>query len=496
MDIKDIYDLLYKGERITLECKLSKSAIPNSIWETYSAFANTYGGIILLGVHEDLEEKDAAKRFVITGVENADKIRKDLWNMLNNTEKVSVNLLKDEDVDEVIIDGKTVVYINVPRADVSIRPVYVNGNPIRGAYKRNHEGDYHLPQAELRMMLRDADNESNDHMVLEHYTMQDVDMPSIVAYRNRFSSHNPDHVWNKLGPKEFLMQFGCYDIDRNTGKEWLTLAGLLMFGKGLPIRQKFGNLRMDYIDKSNLIGEQRYSDRLTYDGTWENNLYNFLEMVLPKLLRELPRPFKMEGIIRVDDTPQHKAVREAFTNAIIHADLQMEGLLRVVKYNDRLEFTNPGLLKLPVERIYAGEESKARNQSMQNLLRMIGFGEGLGSGFPLILDAWNEKQWPRPELVEEQDLMQVKLVLKIGINKGSVLKNVSKSVLKELSDRQLNIIQFVQESPDSTWAEMSERLKVSSKTIQRDIKDMQEKGILSREGGRADGYWVIHNTDQ
>lgn len=112
MDIKDIYDLLYKGERITLECKLSKSAIPNSIWETYSAFANTYGGIILLGVHEDLEEKDAAKRFVITGVENADKIRKDLWNMLNNTEKVSVNLLKDEDVDEVTIDGKTVVYIN------------------------------------------------------------------------------------------------------------------------------------------------------------------------------------------------------------------------------------------------------------------------------------------------------------------------------------------------------------------------------------------------
>ena len=69
----------------------------------------------------------------------------------------------------------------------------------------------------------------------------------------------------------------------------------------------------------------------------------------------------MEGVIHVDDTPQHKAVREAFTNAIIHADLQMEGLLRVVKYNDRLEFTNPGLLKLPVERIYAGEESKARN---------------------------------------------------------------------------------------------------------------------------------------
>lgn len=450
----------------------------------------------MLGIHENLQEKDTAKRFTVTGVENADKIRKDLWNILNNTEKVSVNLLKDDDIDEITTDGKTIVYINVPRADSSIRPIYINGNPIRGAYKRNHEGDYHLSQAELRMMLRDADNESNDRMILEHYTMEDVDMPSVVAYRNRFSSNNPAHVWNKLANKEFLMQFGCYDHDRNTGKEGLTLAGLLMFGKGLPIRQKFGNLRMDYIDKSNLIGEQRYSDRLTYDGTWENNIYNFLELVLPKLLRELPRPFKMEGIIRMDDTPQHKAIREAFTNAIIHSDLQLEGLLRVVKYDDRIEFTNPGLLKLPIERIYAGEESKARNQSMQNLLRMIGFGEGLGSGFPLILDAWKEKQWPRPELIEEQDLMQVKLILKMGTGMSNVLKTVSKDVLKELSDRQQNIIRLIRESPNSTWAELSERLKVSSKTIQRDIKAMQEKGILSREGGRADGYWAIHDTAQ
>lgn len=119
---------------------------------------------------------------------------------------------------------------------------------------------------------------------------------------------------------------------------------------------------------------------------------------------------------------------------------------------------------------------------------MIGFGEGLGSGFPLILDAWNEKQWPRPELVEEQDLMQVKLVLKFGINKGNVLKNV----LNELSDRQLNIIQFIQKRPDSTWVEMSERLKVSSKTIQRDIKDMQKKrNTISR---RWSCRWLLGDS--
>lgn len=64
-----------------------------------------------------------------------------------------------------------------------------------------------------------------------------------------------------------------------------------MFGKRLPVRDRFDNLRLDYIDKSHLVGDQRYSDRLTYDGMWENNLFNFVTMVLPKLTRELPPDF-------------------------------------------------------------------------------------------------------------------------------------------------------------------------------------------------------------
>jgi len=89
-------------------------------------------------------------------------------------------------------------------------------------------------------------------------------------------------------------------------------------------------------------------------------------------MRDLPRPFRMEGVTRVDDTPQHKAVRKAMTNAIIHADLMLNGLLRVEKYDDHFVLTNPGLLKIPVEQIYEGGETRARNQVMQVMLRMIG----------------------------------------------------------------------------------------------------------------------------
>ncbi len=124
------------------------------------------------------------------------------------------------------------------------------------------------------------------------------------------------------------------------------------------------------------------------------------------------------GMIRNDDTLLHKAVREAVTNMIIHSDFMVNGLLRIEKYDDRIVLTNPGLLKLPLEQIYSGGESKARNQRMQNMLRMIGFGENLGSGFPLILHAWDEKHWTKPELIEQPELLQVKLVLQLDM--GSV----------------------------------------------------------------------------
>ena len=79
MNEQDIYNLLAEGERVTLECKKAQSNLLNSLWETYSAFANTYGGTILLGVHENMTEKDNSKGFVITGVKDEDKIYKDLW---------------------------------------------------------------------------------------------------------------------------------------------------------------------------------------------------------------------------------------------------------------------------------------------------------------------------------------------------------------------------------------------------------------------------------
>ena len=490
----NIEALLASGERINLECKKAQSNVPVDVWKTYSAFANTYGGTILLGIVEHLKEKDLQKRFQIVGVEDSRKIVTDFWNTINSN-KVNENILSDSDVEVINVDGKEVVCIHVPQADWSIKPIFLNNDIYKGTFRRNHEGDYHCKERQVKAMIRDSFEDGNDGILLEHYTMDDIDLDSLHRYRNLFRVWNTDHVWNEIDDKSFLRNLGGYIVNREEGKEGLSLAGLMMFGKGLPIRERFGNFRMDYLNFCNLIGEERYSDRLTYDGRWENNLYQFFSIVLPKMTFDLPRPFRMEGMQRVDDTPQHKAVREAFTNAIIHADLMMDaGILRIEKHDDKLCFRNPGLLRLPLEQIYEGGNSKARNPRIQNMLRMVGFGENIGSGFPQIIAAWKETKWGEPELKNKIELDEVELVLPLGKKQsGTSFRSNSdrKDDRKELTERQEVIISLIKENDRITIDDMTEKIKVSEKTIRRELSILYEKGILIREGGRKDGRWVI-----
>lgn len=414
MEISDVKKLLGKGEKVDIECKESDSNLSKSIWDTYSSFANTNGGYIFLGIKEEKKKKLPEERFQIQGIKNYDFQIKTFWDTINGN-KVNKNILTDEDVQIVMIPSTelAVISIHVPRADYNNRPVFINGNPYTGTFKRNHEGDYHASEDEVNAMLRDQKSEGNDGIVLEHYDMDDIDSETLSRYRIMFQNNNPDHVWNQEDNKQFLTMLGGYKKDRSKGIEGLTIAGLLMFGKGISIRERFSNLMMDYRDESNATDDMRWGDRVTYDGTWENNLFNFFMKVSPKLSADLKKPFVLDNQQRVDDTPIHKAIREAFANMIIHSDYLLDaGTLKILKKQDEFIFTNPGSLKLSVEEIFKGGNSKSRNPNMQLMLRMIGFGDNAGSGIPTILNAWKQADWVEPDLYEDTHLNQVTLTLK------------------------------------------------------------------------------------
>ena len=497
MTEKEILDSLKYGEKINLECKKAESKIPNSVWETYSSFANTDGGLILFGVEEHLREKDPEKRFTLESITNPQQKLTDFWNTINSA-KVSTNILVDSDVGICKVRGADIMWINVPQADYKAKPVYINENINKGTFKRNHEGDYHCTVEEIKAMLRDASDSGNDGTLLVNYTMDDIDAASLKSYRIEFEHNNPDHVWNGVDDETFLKNMGGFAVDRKTKKGWLTAAGLLMFGKGLAIRERFDNIRMDYLDESNLAPGSRWSDRLTYDGMWENNLYSFMRLVMPKLVSGIKRPFNLQGMARNDDTAIHKAIREAVVNMLIHSDYQITGVLSIVKEDKGFCFSNPGSLKLPIRAIYEGGHSVARNPRIQIMLRMIGYGDNIGSGFPTILSAWGDENWRKPDLSQDEELHQVTLKLWMISTMPKEctdhLKKLFGSVYTHLSQNEQLILGTAYLEGSVTNSRLQALLDLHSTDVGHLLSDLTARNLLLVNWkGRWSSYQVNEN---
>ncbi len=135
-------------ENNRIEAKKATGGLPDSIWETYSAFANAKGGIILLGV---VENKD--KSLQALDLPDPEGLIMDFWAMVNNPGIVSTNILSDKNVAIETVDGKTIVAITVPKASLEDQPVFIYGDLIHGTYIRRGEGDFRCSPAEIQTML-------------------------------------------------------------------------------------------------------------------------------------------------------------------------------------------------------------------------------------------------------------------------------------------------------------------------------------------------------
>lgn len=487
----DIFELIEIGENSEIEFKKAKNSVPKDLWETYSAMANTNGGTIVLGIEERFDKDE---KFDISGVESVEKMLKDFWSTINGN-KVNKNILMEENVEVININHKKVIKIEVPRASYIDKPIYLNNNPYNGTYKRNYEGDYKCSQDEVNAMFRDASEKGFDSSILEYYDMDDLDMPTVNRYRNRFSVINLNHAWHNLSDEEFLIQLGAMDKDRKTKKVWLTVAGLLMFGKSVSIRSYFPYFDLDYLKMVDVDEDLRYNERFTIDGRWESNLFNFFTIVINKLSEDIPIPFKLNGITRIDDTPVHRAIREAFVNAIVHGDYSVQGTLRIKKFKDRFEFYNPGCLKIPVADIYKGGTSKCRNPFIQKMFRMIGFGENIGSGFFKILKAWKEQQWAVPILEERfvtndvvLKLNMISLVPEVYMGK---LKEIYGSSLDSLNADEIKILVTAITEDEVTNARMQCVTDLHPNDITDMLRSMVNRGLLIEEGfGRGKKYMI------
>lgn len=144
------YDNLQQyRENNRIEAKEALGGLPESIWETYSAFANAEGGIILLGVKE-LPDKSLQALDLL----DPQWLIEDFWAIVNNPAQVSVNILTEDDIQIHEIDGRQIVSITVPKAPPEHSPVYLKQNPYRETYHRSGDGDYRCSLEEVKALLR------------------------------------------------------------------------------------------------------------------------------------------------------------------------------------------------------------------------------------------------------------------------------------------------------------------------------------------------------
>lgn len=382
-----------------LEFKEGRGGFPKDLWATYSAFANTEGGIIVIGVQDD---------GTVIGLGDAEVYRKKFTNILSGRTKCDQVLCREGDIEVVDLDGKRVLAIRVHEAPVEMKPIYLDGQPTK-CYIRQMEGDVQCSAGELQRMLRDkstvTEQFSADEMLLPGSGLKDLDAETIRQYREALRTTRGGHPWGELSNEELLTKLGAYGMSRQSGERGLTLAGLLMFGRTEAIRELHPIFKLDYFEYDG--SEQGYAvrgwiDRVTTDGTWESNLYQFFQDVLPRLTENLKRPFRLLGGIRRDDSPAHDAVREALANAIVHADYREPGGIRIIKRPDGLEFRNAGTLLMDKEDVLAGGKSICRNLRIQNMFMLAGIVEEAGSGVDTLIKGWTEQFLTFPDLEEDK----------------------------------------------------------------------------------------------
>ena len=390
------FDLSKLGEyreHNQLEAKKAKGGFPGSFWETYSAFANTDGGIILLGVRE---EKDG--RLVPEDID-VEKLEKDFWNMVNNRQKISANIVTRSMVKIEPVDGKNILVVRVPRAERAARPVYVGMDPKSGTYRRNHEGDYHCSLDEMSLMFRDAAYITQDAKVLDKMDMTVFCKDTVKGYRNFFRSTHANHLWNNEDDEMFLRKIGAIGIGED-GKYHPTAAGLLMFGYEYEITREFPNYFLDYQENRSL-GATRWTDRIvSTSGDWSGNVFDFVIEALRRMQQGLKVPFVLKGNFRIDDTPIHKLLREAITNACVHADFYGRQGLVIQKSEEGYKLSNPGTVRISISDAIEGGISDPRNGIMLKIFSLIEFGERAGSGLSGICKRW-EKVYHTPVTIEE-----------------------------------------------------------------------------------------------
>ena len=469
-----------KIEGNDLEYKKAKNALPDSFWETYSAFANTNGGKIILGIDEKNEDP-------YQGVNDPQKIRDNLFALVANKQKVSCNLLTDNDIEYVSIPDKErqLMVITIREASSDQKPVHLK-NDFRESYKRLGEGDVKLDKEELKYLMASS-HDDIDSELLTNYDENDLNIETIKEYKNLLVELSGNTKYINMPLRAFLTEIGVFKKDWTDGIYKLTAGGLLFFGKYNSIISRYPKFQLDYFEKDNSLST-RWNDRVsTGDMMYPDlNMYDFFNLAYKKLTATTNDRFEL------NDESAHRlpfkkdlseSIREALVNCLMHAYYDFDSPIVITAYNDFYEFKNPGKMKISIPEFIHGGTSKTRNSTISSLFRRIGMSEKAGSGGPKIFDVSEKYKLKIPEVTTTFDSTIV-TIWKVDLL--SSYRNISKD--------EKTILKYIIENGNISKNDVIENNLMTEYKFRENLKTLQNKRYIEIVGKGRSTKYVLPRT--
>ncbi len=390
-------------------------------------------------------------------------------------------------------DGKSYVKVTFVGEDA---PYACNGK-----YRiRVADEDILMSPEELRARFREEESRRNpwDRRVSSK-TVDDIDEPTLRRFVER-GQKKGRITFDYTTTKDVLDRLGLMDGDRllNAGRALFCPSPLIDLKMGvlatharteiLALEQESG-LMFDLVRKAEGFIVSNTRSRVDTSTGGPSPVYP-----------EIPIPALHEGLM----------------NAYAHRDWENGGAVIIDIYNDAIEIISPGWFiegQDPDDHLSGKSVSPAtRNGLIAKTLFSSGDIESYGTGIKRIKDLCDEANI-RVEYVHVLDGTKLVFHRNDAFGQSLVIDATTHGEENNLTDNMTNgrlnvglndtlsedrdarLVQAIMTEPESTAASLAEELGISERTVRRDLRRLQEKGIVSREGSRKTGRWVIVGRD-
>lgn len=402
MDEQELTDIVANlralGEVDDVEAKRAEGGVPTSVRASISAFANSRGGVVLLGIDEDAG-------FGLVALADPAKLAADLASTLTEEFEPPVRAI----ISQLPLEGSVVVVAEIPMVAPQQQPCFYKpaGMP-NGSWVRVGATNRRLSPYEVNLRIASRGQPRDDEVGVGGTTTDDLDRHAKDLFIARMRATR-SVAFGGMSDKEILRTCGV--TTTLDGSESLTLAGLLAMGR-YP-QQWFPQLNLTFIhfpDDAGASSGVRFLDSARIDGSIPSIVHEALAVIL----RNLSRRSVITGAGRVDvlEYPEI-AIREAIVNALVHRDLSAQShgtQVQVELYPSRLVVRNPGGLHGPVtlEGLLEGGVSSARNARLLRLLEDVPIpgedrtvAENRGTGIRAMAQALRGAGMKLPEFSDE-----------------------------------------------------------------------------------------------